>query len=41
MEEEYIEFINNYYEQAKIVYAGMKRETGAEYILHQSMLHIY
>lgn len=34
MEDEYIEFINKYYEQAKIVYAGMKRETGVEYILH-------
>ncbi len=34
MEDEYIEFINRYYEQAKIVYAGMKRETGVDYILH-------
>jgi len=34
MEDEYIEFINKYYEQAKIVYNGMKRETGVEYILH-------
>lgn len=31
---EYIEFINKYYEQAKIVYAGMKRETGEDYIYH-------
>ena len=28
MAPEYIEFINKYYEQAKNVYAGMKRETG-------------
>lgn len=34
MAPEYIEFINKYYEQAKIVYAGMKRETGEEYIYH-------
>ena len=34
MDKEYIEFINKYYEQAKIIYAGMKRETGEEYILH-------
>ncbi len=34
MDSEYIEFINKYYEQAKIIYAGMKRETGEEYILH-------
>ena len=31
---EYIEFINKYYEQAKKVYAGMKRETGEDYIYH-------
>lgn len=31
---EYIEFINKYYEQAKNVYAGMKRETGEDYIYH-------
>lgn len=34
MESEYIDFINRYYEQAKIVYDGMKRETGEDYILH-------
>lgn len=34
MAPEYIEFINKYYEQAKIVYAGMKRETGEDYIYH-------
>ena len=34
MDSEYIEFINKYYEQAKIIYAGMKRETGEEYVLH-------
>ncbi len=34
MASEYIEFINKYYEQAKIVYAGMKRETGEDYIYH-------
>ena len=34
MENEYIEFINKYYEEAKLVYAGMKRETGVDYIMH-------
>ena len=34
MEEEYVEFINKYYEEALKVYAGMKRATGADYILH-------
>ncbi len=34
MAPEYIEFINKYYEQAKNVYAGMKRETGEDYIYH-------
>lgn len=34
MAPEYIEFINKYYEQAKIVYSGMKRETGEDYIYH-------
>lgn len=34
MAPEYIEFINKYYEQAKIIYAGMKRETGEDYIYH-------
>ena len=34
MEDEYIDFINKYYEQAKIIYEGMKRETGEDYILH-------
>lgn len=34
MAPEYIDFINKYYEQAKIVYAGMKRETGEDYIYH-------
>ena len=34
MAPEYIEFINKYYEQAKNIYAGMKRETGEDYIYH-------
>ena len=34
MESEYVEFINKYYEEAQKVYAGMKRATGADYILH-------
>ena len=34
MEKEYIDFINKYYEQAKIIYAGMKRKTGDDYITH-------
>lgn len=34
MDIEYVDFINEYYEQAKIVYSDMKRETGEDYILH-------
>ena len=34
MAPEYTEFINKYYEQAKNIYAGMKRETGEDYIYH-------
>ena len=34
MDHEYVEFINKYYEQAKIIYSNMKRETGEDYILH-------
>lgn len=34
MDKEYIDFINKYYEQAKIIYDGMVRKTGEEYILH-------
>ncbi|MBQ6285895.1 MAG: bifunctional (p)ppGpp synthetase/guanosine-3',5'-bis(diphosphate) 3'-pyrophosphohydrolase [Bacilli bacterium] len=34
MDKTYVDFIDKYYEQAKIVYAGMKRETGEEYIYH-------
>ena len=34
MDHEYVEFINKYYEQAKIIYSDMKRETGEDYILH-------
>lgn len=34
MDEEYVDFIDKYYEQAKVVYDGMKRETGEEYIYH-------
>ena len=34
MDTEYVDFINEYYEQAKIVYSDMKRETGEDYILH-------
>ena len=30
----YIDFINKYYEQAKIIYSGMKRKTGDDYITH-------
>ena len=28
MDSEYIDFIDKYYNQAKIIYEGMKRETG-------------
>lgn len=34
MDHEYVDFINEYYNQAKIVYSDMKRETGEDYILH-------
>ncbi|MGM9877516.1 MAG: RelA/SpoT family protein [Bacilli bacterium] len=34
MDKEYLAFINNYYKQAKIIYDGMKRNTGEDYILH-------
>ena len=34
MEPDYVELINKYYEQAKIVYDGMKRKSGVDYILH-------
>ena len=34
MEKEYVDFINKYYLQAKIIHKGMKRETGEDYILH-------
>lgn len=34
MESEYIDFINEYYEVAKVVYDGMKRATGEDYIMH-------
>ncbi len=34
MEPEYIDYIDRYYEQAKIIYDGMKRKTGDDYILH-------
>ena len=34
MDPTYIDFIDRYYEQAQIVYAGMKRETGEDYIYH-------
>ena len=34
MDSVYIDFINKYYEQAKIIYDGMKRENGDEYITH-------
>ena len=33
MDKNYVEFIEKYYEQAKIVYDGMKRETGEDYIV--------
>ncbi len=34
MDQTYVDFVNKYYEQAKIVYSGMKRETGEDYIYH-------
>ena len=34
MDSEYVEFIDKYYEQALIIYDGMKRETGEDYIMH-------
>ena len=34
MDKEYVDFVDKYYEQAKKVYEGMKRETGEDYILH-------
>ena len=34
MDHEYVDFINEYYNQAKIIYRDMKRETGEDYILH-------
>ena len=34
MDKEYVDFINKYYEQAKIIYSGMKRLAGEDYILH-------
>ena len=34
MDSEYIDFIDKYYNQAKIIYKGMKRETGEDYIMH-------
>ncbi len=34
MDHEYVDFINEYYNQAIIIYSDMKRETGEDYILH-------
>ena len=34
MDKTYVDFIDKYYEQAKVVYAGMKRDTGEDYIDH-------
>ena len=34
MEDDYIEYVDKCYEQAKIIYDGMKRKTGDDYILH-------
>ena len=34
MDKTYVDFIDKYYEQALIVYDGMKRETGEDYIYH-------
>ena len=34
MDSVYIDFINKYYEQAKIIYDGMKRNNGEDYITH-------
>lgn len=34
MESEYVDYIQKYYEQALVIYDGMKRETGEDYIYH-------
>lgn len=34
MDKTYVDFVDRYYEQAKKVYDGMKRETGEDYIYH-------
>jgi len=34
MEIDYIEFIDKYYDQAEIIYSGLKRRTGEDYIVH-------
>ena len=34
MKEDYVKQIEKYYEQALIVYDGMKRKTGVDYIYH-------
>ena len=34
MAKEYVDFIDRYHEQAKLVYEGMKRKTGEDYIFH-------
>lgn len=34
MESEYVDYIGKYYEQALVIYDGMKRETGEDYIYH-------
>lgn len=34
MSEEYVDFIDRYYEKAIVIYEGMKRETGEDYITH-------
>lgn len=34
MDKTYVDFIDKYYEQAIIIYEGMKRETGEDYIYH-------
>ncbi len=34
MDQTYVDFIDKYYQQALVIYEGMKRETGEDYIYH-------
>ena len=34
MNEDYIDFVNKYYNKALEIYSGLKRTTGEEYISH-------